>query len=280
MKNPFKEPGDTGVIVCKHVLDHNEDIGYVSHDKDDGCWQFLCVNSNSHVVLEDARFISIDEAFEKDPSIGELAYLPIGASASRENKESNWEINLNNDSSKGYLDIESLTKYSLFKNISVEHLKELLLQYTKPVKGDKKATVNIKIASIPQAPEWLVVEWSSDDNLDDEHQIFSYQNVTFYCADDRFENCAETSFILGIDKSDPVLFANKDADDKKASIGLFKNHTFRYSLEDKKMDISAEITSGFEMFSFLQHNFKFDFNWIADASKLTWEEILVPVTYK
>ena len=42
MKFPFSEPENTAVITCCHIIDNGADILYVSHDAEDGMWQFLC----------------------------------------------------------------------------------------------------------------------------------------------------------------------------------------------------------------------------------------------
>ena len=41
-KFPFKDKPNIACITCSHILDENKPILYVSHDYDDGCWQFLC----------------------------------------------------------------------------------------------------------------------------------------------------------------------------------------------------------------------------------------------
>ncbi len=39
---PFADAPDTAVITCCHVTDDGAPVLYVSHDEDDGMWQFLC----------------------------------------------------------------------------------------------------------------------------------------------------------------------------------------------------------------------------------------------
>ena len=46
----FKDAPETACIVCQHVLDGKNPITFISHDKEDGMWQFLC--SEDH-ILED-----------------------------------------------------------------------------------------------------------------------------------------------------------------------------------------------------------------------------------
>ena len=42
MEFPFYDSPDTATIICCHILERQAPILYVSHDEDDGMWQFLC----------------------------------------------------------------------------------------------------------------------------------------------------------------------------------------------------------------------------------------------
>jgi hypothetical protein len=89
MKFPFYDEPNTACIVCKHVLEKKRPILYVSHDKEDGCWQFMC--GDKHAFPEDARVIALAEAFELDASIAQVADIPCGCFAERESAESAWK---------------------------------------------------------------------------------------------------------------------------------------------------------------------------------------------
>ena len=41
MSFPFREDPNTATILCKHIARGEKPILYVSHDEDDGMWQFL-----------------------------------------------------------------------------------------------------------------------------------------------------------------------------------------------------------------------------------------------
>lgn len=56
-------------------MDGKNPITFISHDEEDGMWQFLC--SEDH-ILEDVRLISLAEAFQIDESISQVADLPCG----------------------------------------------------------------------------------------------------------------------------------------------------------------------------------------------------------
>ena len=89
MKFPFDEPKNVAVFTCKHILEDGVDICYISHDEEDGCWQFLC-GSNDHIE-SDARIISLKHAFDLDNSIGKLADMPLGCGAIRKKKGASWQ---------------------------------------------------------------------------------------------------------------------------------------------------------------------------------------------
>jgi hypothetical protein len=85
----FSDPENTACFTCVHVLEGNSPILHVTHDEDDGGWQFLC-GQESHTE-EDAKIISIKEATEIDPSINGLYEMPLGVGAERETKDSEWK---------------------------------------------------------------------------------------------------------------------------------------------------------------------------------------------
>ncbi len=88
MNFPFNEPENVAVFTCSHVLEGGADICYVTHDEDDGAWQFLCGESHDE---SDARIVSLKEIFDRDPSVGALSQMPLGCGAVRENRESPWK---------------------------------------------------------------------------------------------------------------------------------------------------------------------------------------------
>ena len=85
----FKDAPETACIVCQHVLDGKNPITFISHDKEDGMWQFLC--SEDH-ILEDVRLISQAEAFQIDESIGQAADLPRGFVIERTEAKGRWKV--------------------------------------------------------------------------------------------------------------------------------------------------------------------------------------------
>ena len=88
-KYPFAETADTACIICKHIINGEQPILFVSHDEDDGMWQFLCGGSHE---TEDAKVAALGEVFEFDSSIGELAEMPCGYYATRDKADCDWVI--------------------------------------------------------------------------------------------------------------------------------------------------------------------------------------------
>ena len=88
-KFPFKDKPNAAVITCNHVIDEGQPILYVTHDADDGCWQFLCGKTHS---TEDAKIVALEEIYNMDKSLKEIANLGYGEKARREDKNNMWYI--------------------------------------------------------------------------------------------------------------------------------------------------------------------------------------------
>ena len=79
------------VFTTRFVIENNSPIILVSHDEEDD-WQFL---SQEGPVESEARIILLEEMIQHDPSILEIADLPLGAKAFRDNRNSPWRIRKN-----------------------------------------------------------------------------------------------------------------------------------------------------------------------------------------
>lgn len=91
-KNIFKDKPNTAVLTCTHILNENRPILYVSHDFEDGCWQFLCGQEHK---TEDAKIMALEEIYNMDKSLKEIANLDYGESAIRKDLTSKWVIKYN-----------------------------------------------------------------------------------------------------------------------------------------------------------------------------------------
>jgi hypothetical protein len=83
----FKEPEDTACITCTHVLNKQNPILYVIHDKD-GSWQFLC-GQNNHTEAN-AKVISLKQIVAIDETINDLFEMPLGVGVERKSRLDNW----------------------------------------------------------------------------------------------------------------------------------------------------------------------------------------------
>ena len=85
----FDDPPNVAVITTTYVTHAGKPILYVSHDADDGSWQF---HSSDAVSEKDAMIVALGEILEIDSSIAELANLPIGWCAIRRNSNEAWKL--------------------------------------------------------------------------------------------------------------------------------------------------------------------------------------------
>jgi hypothetical protein len=84
---PFAETRNTASITTRQVLD-GAPILRVSHDADDGSWQFLCGTTDDPA---DARVVGLGSMLARDATLGEIADLPEGCRAWRNAPGSAWQ---------------------------------------------------------------------------------------------------------------------------------------------------------------------------------------------
>lgn len=84
----FDDSPNTAVFTLRSIVDGRAPILRVSHDADDGAWQFL--DGSSALREEEAMVIALSEILGLDNSVAELASLPLGWVATRENRDSPW----------------------------------------------------------------------------------------------------------------------------------------------------------------------------------------------
>ena len=76
---PFPDAPNTASITTRQVLE-GAPILLVTHDADDGAWQFLCGTTDDPA---DGRIVGLGRMYRRDLTLGELADLPEGWRASR-----------------------------------------------------------------------------------------------------------------------------------------------------------------------------------------------------
>lgn len=84
---PFADPPETEVITLDRLLKGDAPLRLVTHDEDDGSWQFL---DGEHLFEEDAALVSLGFMTALEPSIVALADLPVGWYAWREATNDPW----------------------------------------------------------------------------------------------------------------------------------------------------------------------------------------------
>jgi hypothetical protein len=77
-------------IVHRSVLSGEKPIALVTHDADDGGWQFLSHETGA-LNERDGRVVGLGEIIALDPSLTVLADLPVGWKAWRPSKEAPWQ---------------------------------------------------------------------------------------------------------------------------------------------------------------------------------------------
>jgi hypothetical protein len=69
-------------------MNQRKPIVYVSHDSEDGMWQF---HDGSDVEMDDAMVVSLKSMVDLDSTIAELHDLPLGWIAWRNAKDGAWQ---------------------------------------------------------------------------------------------------------------------------------------------------------------------------------------------
>jgi hypothetical protein len=87
---PFDDPENVATMTVRQITHGGQPILLVSHDADDGMWQFL---TGGPVQMADAMLVSLREVYRIDPSIAELADLPLGWTAERSAPGQSWRRN-------------------------------------------------------------------------------------------------------------------------------------------------------------------------------------------
>ena len=89
MKWPFNLPKQKLVLSSRHV-EEGAPVYYVSHDSDDGAWQF---HPHEKFGQEDAdvKLVTLKSLYLNDETLGDLADLPVGWHAWRDDPDAPWQ---------------------------------------------------------------------------------------------------------------------------------------------------------------------------------------------
>jgi|SRR5208337_507692 len=87
-KWPFTDARNTVVFTTRDIIEEGKPILLITHDQDDGAWQF---HTKKTVQDSEAMVVLLDEIIFRDPSLLGLAGLPLGWSAILDSITSPWE---------------------------------------------------------------------------------------------------------------------------------------------------------------------------------------------
>jgi hypothetical protein len=84
---PFTDSEETEVVTLNRIVRGESPILLVSHDADDGGWQFV---DGGQVFEQDGEVVLLGEIAQLDPTVLDLADLPTGWHAWREGPGQPW----------------------------------------------------------------------------------------------------------------------------------------------------------------------------------------------
>lgn len=88
---PFEDPRNCATFTTRQVIYSGKPVLLVTHDADDGYWQFL---DGGDVTAADALIVALHEVVDRDPTLRELADLPLGWRALRDFPGGQWRREL------------------------------------------------------------------------------------------------------------------------------------------------------------------------------------------
>lgn len=84
---PFDQPRNCATFTMRQVMDGSEPIVLVTHDAEDHGWQFI---GRTHASMADAMLVSLEEIVQLDPTLLDVADLPPGWQALRDEVGGPW----------------------------------------------------------------------------------------------------------------------------------------------------------------------------------------------
>jgi|LakMenE01Jun11ns_1017448.scaffolds.fasta_scaffold9624795_2 hypothetical protein len=86
---PFVESRNSAVFTSKRIVFNGDWIYYVTHDVEDGAWQFHPFSGITPEI--EATVVSLEEMVRLDESLRLLSDLPAGWHAWRKSADAAWE---------------------------------------------------------------------------------------------------------------------------------------------------------------------------------------------
>jgi len=84
----FTDPPNVATFTTLQVMKGNKPILFVTHDAEDGSWQFL---TGELLDVADVMIVGLAQMVGHDATLIELANLPMGWRASRKYKGADWQ---------------------------------------------------------------------------------------------------------------------------------------------------------------------------------------------
>ncbi len=85
---PYSDPPNVMAMTLQQIMDGTAPILLVCRDADDGTWQFLDGNA---ISMSDALLVCLKNVVALDPSVAELADMPLGTEAVRASAGAPWQ---------------------------------------------------------------------------------------------------------------------------------------------------------------------------------------------
>jgi hypothetical protein len=85
---PFDDPLNIATITLRQIIHGGEPVLLVTHDADDGGWQSL---TGGDLDVSEGMVVCLQHMVERDPSLPELADMPLGWRAWRDREEAAWQ---------------------------------------------------------------------------------------------------------------------------------------------------------------------------------------------
>lgn len=87
----FEDPPETAVVTTTQITQKGAPILYVSHERDENgeaTWQFHSLIEP--FSMDDAQLVRLETIVRLDPTIAEIADLPMGYAATRMERGGSW----------------------------------------------------------------------------------------------------------------------------------------------------------------------------------------------
>lgn len=85
----FKDTLNTAVFTTNFVVKYKKEITYVTHEIEDGAWQFFS-NDKFENYEDVAMIVSLGEIIKIDKTVLDIADLPLGYVATRQSTNDKW----------------------------------------------------------------------------------------------------------------------------------------------------------------------------------------------